>query len=167
MKFNNIPNEKIILPDGRIFWKSRSVAIVITVSTLINGEFYYAIGKRSSKADLDSPGLWCLPCGYLDFNENITQAAIRECYEEMGIDISSVVSNHPWRINSDPSENRQNVVFHFDAVFKELKPLQPNPDEVDDAKWVTIQQLKDFQFAFKHDQIILYNDMKNKREIYG
>jgi 8-oxo-dGTP diphosphatase len=33
-------------------------------------------------------GMWCIPCGHLEWNEDVRQAAIREAYEETGLKIA-------------------------------------------------------------------------------
>lgn len=42
--------------------------------------------KRS--ADSSYPGLWCIPCGYVEYHEDIRQAIVREVKEETNLDIS-------------------------------------------------------------------------------
>lgn len=32
-------------------------------------------------------GMWCIPCGHLEWNEDVRDAAIREAYEETGLKI--------------------------------------------------------------------------------
>lgn len=41
--------------------------------------------KRS--ADTTYAGLWCIPCGYVEYNEDIRQAIVREIKEETALDI--------------------------------------------------------------------------------
>ena len=35
----------------------------------------------------DGQGLWCCPCGYLDFDETLEECVIREIKEETGLTI--------------------------------------------------------------------------------
>ena len=33
-------------------------------------------------------GAWCIPCGYVEWNEDVRQAAVREMKEETGLEVS-------------------------------------------------------------------------------
>lgn len=37
--------------------------------------------------DVTYPGLWCIPCGYVEYNEDIRVAVVREVKEETGLDV--------------------------------------------------------------------------------
>jgi 8-oxo-dGTP pyrophosphatase MutT (NUDIX family) len=51
-----------------------------------DGFYKFLIEKRGNKPDLDSKGKWCLPCGYLDWDESGSDAARRELWEEVGLE---------------------------------------------------------------------------------
>ncbi len=167
MEFKNKENEKVVLSDKRTVWLSRAVAIVGTVCLIKDGTPYFLIGQRGEGA-ADFHGLWNIPCGYLDWNETTGEAFIREVWEECGVNIQSLLddkksikidfSKTPWDVNSRPSENRQNVCVHHAlvAIVDEL----PTPeiqnivehDEVSDVKWVSINNLHNYEYAFKHQE---------------
>jgi len=135
-----------------------------------NGSYRIAIEKRGNNPGLDKQGLWCLPCGYLDWNESGTEAVKREVWEEIGLNlddyrelaITSVNVEQPWHVKTTPDENRQNVTLHYGMVIvkKELPILNPNndcePNEVADAAWATLSdiQLNKYEFAFGHEKVI-------------
>ena len=88
VKFNNTPNTLHTI-EGRMVPESRSVAVVgvivaidkhTSLSYLGCKDIYVLAEKRSR--NMDSPGKWCLPCGYLDWDETGPEALIREVYEE-------------------------------------------------------------------------------------
>lgn len=164
MKFNNKENERIVLPDGKVMWKSRAVAVVGTICLIKDDVPYFLLSQRG-KGAADFQGLWNLPCGYLDWDETSGEAFIREVWEECGINVLDLKNNSyrlvdnietPWYVNSSPIENRQNVCIHH-AYIAEVKEL-PIPeiknevadDEVEDVKWVSIDDIENYEYAFQH-----------------
>lgn len=177
--FKNRPNELITTTDGRKLFHSRSVAVIMVLGVYFDGNYHFAIEKRGTAPGLDKQGLWCLPCGYLDWDESGPDAIMRELWEEIGIDFMRDLGhmtaevnymNQPWDVKTEPDENRQNVTLRYGAVFSDdvsaLPTLKPNndcdhPNEVADAKWITVEEIKDYQFAFNHD-IVLKNFINTK-----
>ena len=43
------------------------------------------LGRREKSASY--PGLWCIPCGYVEYDEDVRQAACREFFEETGLQV--------------------------------------------------------------------------------
>lgn len=166
-KFNNRPNTPHKLNDGRIIWESRSVAVVACVFALCDKELYVLSGKRG-KGAFDSNGKWNLPCGYLDFDEDGKEAVMREVYEETGLDLSQYLGTHqlvinnldnPWFVNTQPTENRQNVALRYGCVIKvhklpELTNEHSELDEVESLEWIHEDFIEDYDWAFEHSKVI-------------
>jgi 8-oxo-dGTP pyrophosphatase MutT (NUDIX family) len=182
-QFKNKPNELITTTDGRKLYNSRSVAVTGCIGAHLNGKFYFVIEQRGNAKGLDSPGKWCVPCGYLDWNESGSDAIRREAWEEVGIDMEvldtkySVLAeadymNQPWWVKTEPDENRQNISLRYGRVYileddQELPKLTANndcePNEVAYAKWVTLDESNGYEFAFNHKEVLFdfYNLIKN------
>jgi ADP-ribose pyrophosphatase YjhB (NUDIX family) len=63
---------------------------------VIDGDRIVLCRRRSASF---GDGRWCLPCGYVEYDEDFLTAAVREVKEETGLDISvtrivSVVTNY-------------------------------------------------------------------------
>ena len=186
-KFNNKPNECTKTEDGRTIWLGRSVAVAAEI-LLFDEESYgrcwnplVLIVKRGP-ASLGEPGKWCFPCGYLDWNESGRDAAIRESFEEGGVDVSSnnyditsfknrvfqPETNMPWYVDSSPRHHRQNVTLHFGFVRKlldedaipEVSSSYSEAGEISDIKWVRSNSIinhgNEYDMAFDHD-LVLHN----------
>ena len=52
---------------------------------IINKENKVLLGKRHK--DSIYPEKWCMPCGYMEYDESFREAAIREIKEEVGLTI--------------------------------------------------------------------------------
>lgn len=94
---------------------------------------------------------WALPGGYLEWDETVEEAAVREIYEETGLRVGEVVLAS---VRSDLSagDKRQNVDLMF--ISREYQgEVKVDGVEIKDAGWFNIEQLpKDI--AFGHDKII-------------
>ncbi len=181
MKFNNRENECMKLPNGKEVWLSRAVAVVGTVCLIKDEVPYFLISQRGSGA-ADNQGLWNLPCGYLDWDETTGEAFIREVWEECGVNAKLIIEDNsvmrinfvdvPWDINSNISENRQNVCIHHGLIgmVNEL----PTPEikneveenEVADVKWVSIFDISKYEYAFNHEERIQKFIKKNLLDMY-
>lgn len=178
MQFHNKENEKVTLQDGRVVFLSRSCAVVFCLTVKFNGQTYFLLVKRGPDCP-DEIGKWCLPCGYLDWNESGIDGAKREVFEETGLNVDNLLlqnlltaaDNHhldqPFFVNHYPHSNRQNVTLHF-GVHLELDFLpildmnSLNRGETADVKFVPYKSLEHIDFAFGHKKVTeLWMDANN------
>lgn len=147
---------------GREYWISRSVAVLGVVKAIDrNGNKYVLAEQRGTGTpDPEYVGYWCLPCGYVDYNETCKQAIAREVKEETGINI------HPENfelieINDNPFEDkRQNITFRFRTELKgyindfELTDKFSEINEVMNIKWIDLREINNYKWAFNHKTLI-------------
>lgn len=145
MQFKNKENPCLDLKDGGKIWKSRNVAVSVMIVNEDNEVFLIKRGK-----DMTHKGMWCFPCGYLDWNETVEEAAIREVYEETGF-ILNKEDLHFVGIDSDPTKFSQNVsvmyVTHDPKRYNINSTIDPN--EVEEIKWISLFDLPDMAFDHK------------------
>jgi len=99
---------------------------------------------RSTKA-----GLWCIPCGYVDYGEDVAAAAAREMLEETGL---LVEIDGPVYVRSnfhDPARLTVGVWFSAAVVGGTLAA----GDDADDAAWFHLDELP--ELAFPTDRELL------------
>lgn len=161
---NNFP----VIHEGKTYWISRAMAVACFVFCPINGVWHVLANKRGENVP-DFQGFWNAPCGYLDYDETLAQAAIREVYEETGIQLTKVKL---WKLNDCPTENRQNVTARHYAIIadpqvrgmiaKESSVRGGEVGEVESIAWIPVNDLHEYQWAFGHDKIItdLFNELE-------
>ena len=147
--------------DGKEYWYSRSIAAAIFLFAEDSaGQKYVLANKRGTGGD--EIGKWNCPCGYLDFNETVKQAAVREVYEETGLQINEN-DIHLTFINDDPDKDaRQNVTFRYTGVLtekveslsKKLNDKHSEDNEVESIKFVKLSEINDYNWAFNHENLI-------------
>ena len=156
---------------GKIFWFSRSVAVVLfTFCKNAEGKLCVLANRRGNGTP-DFQGYWNAPCGYLDFDESGEEACQRETYEETGVFVntSNIIFNNA---NSDPKDsNRQNVTLRYmasinDKLTSDFKfdTSHSEQNEVSDVKWIPIDELENYKWAFGHKELIMEasNKLNNK-----
>ena len=142
------PNFEIEDKNGRRFWISRSIVVVPVVFTLINDELYTVIEKRGHTVSCS--GRWSVPCGYLDYDETLEEACIREIKEETGVDVD-IENLYFIGYNSTPEGNKQNVSMRFccfvpNNVGLDISKISTK-DEVDELKWLYVGKIKSDNFS--------------------
>lgn len=130
------------------------------VHAIVEKDGAILLGKRASF--LLEGGRWGLPGGYVDRDETLSQAVLRELLEETGWK-GEIISL--FRINSSPlriREDRQNIVVEF--LVKPLEKISTPDNETDALEWVPVPKLSTLgAFAFDHEESIqLYLTYRKK-----
>lgn len=161
MKFNNRLNECVTTTDGRQIWVSRSVAVAVTVIVVCDEVPYVLVNQRGVGVP-DFQGYWNLVCGYLDYDETTEEAAVREVWEECGVNALELLKHSeveyfskPWDVGSTPNGEKQNVTIHHGlyAVVDQLPELSNannEPDETADIRWLPLSEVDTIEYAFNH-----------------
>ena len=57
-------------------------------------------------------GWWALPAGFIEEDESVEQAAVRECKEETGLDVELIEMFHVDSFPTDPTSNSGSIIFY-------------------------------------------------------
>lgn len=171
MEFNNRQNECVKLPDGRVVWLSRATALVgIVVLELPDGSSYILMNKRGPGCP-DEVGKWVLPCGYLDWDESGDEGCRREIWEECGVDVTQFYDNavhndfaleHPCFIRHKPKKDKKQNLSHYYALVSKVDELPEcdasncENDEVDEIRWVPLEEFDTLDIGFSHQEVVHY-----------
>lgn len=93
---------------------------VVGVAAVIMQEGKVLLGRRAQNSTY--PGLWCIPCGYVEYDEDVYAAVIRECREETGLviavrEVFTVLSNF-----HNPEVHTVGIWFMAEVTGGELQP---------------------------------------------
>lgn len=167
--------------NGTTLWSGRYCGIVGFVFAYVNetDSFYVLVNKRG-KGTPDYQGYWNCPCGFLEADETAEEGIVREIYEETGVKF--IPDNFElYGVQTDPAKcNNGNVslryIHMFDVEhFSELPiPKYTNingeENEVDEAKWMLINEINLNKFAFGHDEVIkqIFDELESSfNELYN
>lgn len=100
------------------------------------------LGRRGSTATFGA-GQWCIPCGHVEWDEDVRFAAVREFAEETGLEvrlteIAAVESNF-----HDPRQHTVGIWFHGAIAGGALMP----GDDLVELAWFAPDTLPDLAFA--------------------
>ena len=145
---------------GKTFWHSRSVAVAGFVFARNTEGKWCVLANKRGKGTPDFQGYWCCPCGYLDYNETAQEAIARECNEECGI----IIEPNQFEmvgVDTSPQANRQNVTIKHRVICHDkvaddfvFSTANMEKDEVDEIKFIPLEEAKKYQWAFGHFKLI-------------
>jgi 8-oxo-dGTP diphosphatase len=96
-------------------------------------------------------GMWALPGGFVDMDETLEQAALRELREETGLERVSIEQLHTFgAIDRDPRGRTVSVVYFALVKKADYKPKADT--DASAAAWHPVSKLP--PLAFDHDDII-------------
>lgn len=126
-----------------IFWQNP----VVGVAVIIMDADRILLGRRTRGV---YRGAWCIPCGYVEYDEDVRAAAQREFQEETGLlvqinDVYTVHSNF-----HNPTMHSVGIWFRGTVLGGTLRPA----DDLDDVAYVPLCRLPD-NLAFPTDRLVL------------
>lgn len=156
-------NYQITDTSGKTHWIDRSIAVAGFVFKREGMEYFVLANQRGGGVS-NHNGLWNCPCGYLDFDETLKEACAREIKEECRLIIEPSKLKF-YEVEDSPSAFRQNVTHRFTAtVYDGSEQIgigtEGEDDEVADVKWISVNELDKYEWAFNHDKVI--TDIVNK-----
>lgn len=163
-------NRMIKGENGEELWISRSVVVICVVARITDDNKIEILAEKRGPL-VSATGRWCFPCGYLDYDEDITDAVIREVQEETGYTLERKDVNFI-DINSKPEGKKQNVgirhIAFIDNDKKQISDFELDTNEVTELKWIEIgesvgnifnidvNKLDCVKWAFNHKSLIIH-----------
>lgn len=109
---------------------------------------YYILLIQRAKEPFQ--GKWALPGGFVDMDETLERACLRELREETTLNLQKINQFRVFdAINRDPRQRTVSTVFY--SIIEGL-PVVTGQDDAKDAKWFDIKKLP--ELAFDHPEII-------------
>lgn len=131
--------------------------VVGVAAIVLNDKNQILLGRRKEG---QYQGLWCIPCGYVEYDEDVYAAITREFKEETGLDID-LIRVFTVQSNFHNPENHT-VGIWFLARVKEGHPKAG--DDLDEVGYFDLHKVP--QLAFPTDNIVinyLYKELKRGR----
>lgn len=146
-------SERMVCPSCTFtFWQNPVVGVAI----IVMDEDRIILGRRARG---EYKGMWCIPCGYVEYDEDVREAAKREFQEETGLlvevgDVYTVHSNF-----HNPVMHSVGIWFRGVVVGGTLQAA----DDVDEITYIALNALP-ADLAFPTDRLVLE---QLQRETYG
>ncbi|MDD2585893.1 MAG: NUDIX hydrolase [Syntrophomonadaceae bacterium] len=126
-----------------IFYENPVVGVAAIV---LNRDNKILLGQRNAG---QYTGLWCIPCGYLEYNEDVYDGAKREFKEETNLDIE-IIKVYTVQSNfHDPERHTVGIWFLAKPITFDIKAR----DDLQEVAYFDFSHLP--PLAFPTDRVVL------------
>lgn len=119
-------------------WDSR--VHVGVAAMIVAADDRILVSKRSEKVS-HGRGEISVPGGWIDYQETPEQAVIRECKEEIGVDVFAggpvAVTSHTFL----PPVNTSICIFYMSSILNDQIPVIMEADKMDSLFWASTEEL--------------------------
>lgn len=114
---------------GFIFYQNPAVG----VAAIVIESRKVLLGRRKASYK----GMWCIPCGYVEYSEDVRESLVREMKEETGLDVTlgrvfEVYSNF-----HNPNQHTVGLWFLTEEVKGEAVAM----DDLDEVRYFTFEEI--------------------------
>lgn len=159
--------------NGKKLWYSRSLACNLVVfRKFSDGAIKILAHKRGPGCEFNK-GLWNVQGGFIDFDESAVQCAIRETWEEVGIQIQDK-DVHFFKLDTNPHGKRQTMIASHYVIIDEntankmtFSLSNCEPGEVEEIKWIDMRDLDKYNWIAGQQTLIneIYLFLSMKEEL--
>jgi len=140
-------------------WPRPMVTADALVFTHSGGKIKVLLIKRGNEP---FKGKWAVPGGFVNMDEELEDAVLRELEEETGLTGVYLKQMHTFgTVGRDPRGRQITVVFM--GIAKEEQTKVQAGDDAAEAQWFDIEELPE-ELAFDHDEVIRFAVGKLKNE---
>ena len=129
-------------------WPRPMVTVDAAVFQICSGKISLLLINRKHEP---YKGQWAIPGGFVNMDEELDDAVVRELAEETGLTGVSLEQMHTFgTIGRDP-RGRQITIVYMGIVNEQQANVKAG-DDAAQAKWFDVENLPD-NMAFDHDQV--------------
>lgn len=136
---------------NKIFYQNPAVGVA---AILIKGK-KVLLGRRN----ISYSNMWCIPCGYVEYYEDVREAVVREFKEETNLDIKL---GPVFNVHSNFHNPEQRTVGIWFMVEEYDGAMAPD-DDIDELEFFSTKDIEDkkIELAFPTDKLIIL-ELKEK-----
>jgi ADP-ribose pyrophosphatase YjhB (NUDIX family) len=151
------PRNFAIERNGKQYWVARSSIVTLYVFCKNHNNEWCVLASQRGPI-MQFPGKWNVTCGFLDYGETLEDAAVRECYEECGINVKGTKifncgtdsSNLNGSVNHDFACILNGVIDQYPPSMENCEGYGTDMQEVQNVRWIPISQLNSVDIRYIH-----------------
>ena len=152
---------------------------ILRVKRFLRKSKYYVLANKRGKGTPDFKHMWNLPCGFIEPSESGPECVRREILEECGINIPAELFVFLETDTRPSTRNKGHITLRYLAIidrntkgidsshFNEIGTTGGEENEVEERKWINIDKVQDYEWAFNHADVLkrISQGLKNRKLI--
>ena len=127
-----MPHKRIKMSEGSLL--RDKFPIIVHIMLIQNEEVFLLRRQKTGVMD----GWYGLPGGHMEYGETVKEAAIRECVEEAGVEINTIILRDIYSYRFEQEQGLNFVFFSEDWVGM---AINAEPVVFDDARYFPLREL--------------------------